>query len=70
VGWGHSSIGQAVALARVAGVRHLIGFHHDPGHGDACLDDLYAALVPADTGLLITPAREGARLVVGAQAPT
>ena len=70
LGWGHSSIGQAVALANAAGVRHLIPFHHDPGHDDDCLDDLYQALLPADNGLLITPAREGARLVVGAQAPT
>jgi ribonuclease BN (tRNA processing enzyme) len=69
LGWGHSSIGQAVALANAAGVRHLIPFHHDPGHDDDCLDDLYQALLPADNGLLITPAREAARLVVGAQAP-
>ncbi len=67
-GWGHSSIGQAVALASAAGVRHLIPFHHDPGHDDDRLDDLYRALSPAEDGLLITPAREGMRLALGAQA--
>lgn len=65
LGWGHSSIGHAVALASAAGVGHLIPFHHDPGHDDDCLDDLYRALSPGQNGLLITPAREGARWAVG-----
>jgi ribonuclease BN (tRNA processing enzyme) len=64
VGWGHSSIGQAVALASAAGVRQLIPFHHDPGHDDDCLDDLFGALSPAENGLMITPAREGDRLAL------
>jgi phosphoribosyl 1,2-cyclic phosphodiesterase len=70
LGWGHSSIGHAVALAHEAGVRHLIPFHHDPGHDDDRLDDLYGALLPAENGLLITPAREGARFVVETEVRT
>lgn len=38
VGWGHSSLAQAVAFASAAGVRRLLTFHHDPGHDDASLE--------------------------------
>ena len=40
VGWGHSSVAQAVAFAQVSNVRQLVMFHHDPGHDDALLDNL------------------------------
>lgn len=39
-GWGHSSPEQAVSLARAAGVRRLIGFHHAPDRSDDDLDAL------------------------------
>ena len=65
LGWGHSSIGQAVALANAAGVRHLVPFHHDPGHDDEQLDEMYGSIPPGDSGLAITPAREGASVSVG-----
>ena len=65
VGWGHSSIEQTVSLAEVVGVRHLIPFHHDPGHDDDWLDQIYAPIVQSD-GLLITPAREAETLTVPA----
>ena len=42
VGWGHSSIGHAVAFADLAGVRRLALFHHDPDHDDETLDGLLA----------------------------
>jgi ribonuclease BN (tRNA processing enzyme) len=41
VGWGHSSLPQALAFARAAGVKRLVTFHHDPSHGDDELDRLY-----------------------------
>lgn len=59
LGWGHSSLGHAVALAQAAGVRNLIPFHHDPGHDDAQLDEMYGWLPLGEHGLAITPAREG-----------
>jgi phosphoribosyl 1,2-cyclic phosphodiesterase len=31
VSWGHSTIHDALAFARLAGVKHLVPFHHDPG---------------------------------------
>lgn len=39
-GWGHSTPRQAVALAREAGVRRLMLFHHDPAHGDRQVEAL------------------------------
>lgn len=40
VGWGHSSIPQALAFAGAAGVKRLVTFHHDPTHDDTMLDQL------------------------------
>ncbi|HYL80729.1 MAG TPA: MBL fold metallo-hydrolase [Candidatus Acidoferrum sp.] len=37
-GWGHSSWTEAIAVARDAGVRCLILFHHDPDSNDASVD--------------------------------
>ena len=62
-GWGHSAIRQAVAVAALADVRHLVAFHHDPSHDDDRVDELYAAIEPPD-GLAITPAREGLTLTL------
>ena len=33
-GWGHSTWREATSVARDAGVKHLILFHHDPHHDD------------------------------------
>jgi ribonuclease BN (tRNA processing enzyme) len=60
LGWGHSSISQAVAFALLAGVRQLVGFHHDPWHDDDTLDALYSPYI--DHPLHVTAAREGAVL--------
>jgi hypothetical protein len=38
VGWGHSSIEQAMAFAEAAGAARLMTFHHDPEHSDGELD--------------------------------
>jgi ribonuclease BN (tRNA processing enzyme) len=66
VGWGHSTIHDALALARLAGVKHLVPFHHDPGREDAALE---AAVEAAVRDLLpefpVTPAAEGARFDLG-----
>lgn len=40
IGWGHSSIEQAVAIADLAEVRSLLLFHHDPDHADTVIDGL------------------------------
>lgn len=38
VGWGHSSVGNACALAKLAAVKRWIVIHHDPLHDDEFLD--------------------------------
>jgi phosphoribosyl 1,2-cyclic phosphodiesterase len=40
VGWGHSSVADAVAFARAVGARNLMLFHHEPRHTDESLDRL------------------------------
>jgi len=36
--WGHCTVDYAVHVAREAGARRLVLFHHDPSHGDDDLD--------------------------------
>lgn len=40
VGWGHSSVADAVGFARRAGVGRLVLFHHDPDRADDEVDQL------------------------------
>jgi phosphoribosyl 1,2-cyclic phosphodiesterase len=40
VGWGHSSVGHAAALADLARVDRLLTIHHDPEHSDQRVDEL------------------------------
>jgi phosphoribosyl 1,2-cyclic phosphodiesterase len=40
--WGHSTWLEAVRVAREAGVRHLVLFHHDPSHDDEFMDHVLA----------------------------
>ena len=37
VGWGHSTIDEAAKLAKAAGAKQLVLFHHDPGQNDAAV---------------------------------
>jgi ribonuclease BN (tRNA processing enzyme) len=60
VGWGHSTLAQAIAFAAQTGAKRLVPFHHDPGHSDQLLDRLFdegkRRLKPT---LKLVPAREG-----------
>jgi len=40
IGWGHSSVADAVAFARAVGARRLVLFHHEPEHSDRALEQL------------------------------
>jgi phosphoribosyl 1,2-cyclic phosphodiesterase len=40
VGWGHSTWLEATRIARDAGVKELVLFHHDPDHSDLVLDKI------------------------------
>ena len=60
IGWGHSSIDEAVAFANDARVAALAPFHHDPTHSDADLDHLFHSvngnrfeLIPAAEGMTL-----------------
>lgn len=37
VGWGHSAMKDTLAFAKMTKVKHLLFFHHDPGHTDTQL---------------------------------
>jgi phosphoribosyl 1,2-cyclic phosphodiesterase len=63
VGWGHSTYEAGAALARAAGVRKLVLFHHDPARSDedvACIE----ARARAEFDDVVA-AREGMTLVLG-----
>ncbi len=64
VGWGHSTIEYATAVARAAGVRRLALFHHDPGHDDDEIERLEARARDAAPDLEVFAAREGLELEV------
>jgi len=40
--WGHCTIDYAVLVAKQAGAKKLVLFHHDPSHGDDQMDELLA----------------------------
>lgn len=66
VGWGHSAVEHALAFARLAGARHLVTFHHDPGHADDTIDRLTAAAVAAAAPAFpVTAGAEGAVFDLG-----
>jgi ribonuclease BN (tRNA processing enzyme) len=67
IGWGHSSIGQLAALATGAEVRQVMPFHHDPGHGDAQLDEMLAEVAERAPLVQVVPGREGERLEIAAR---
>lgn len=60
IGWGHSSVDDAVAFTRAVGARRLVLFHHEPQHADALLEQLEArAQALSNGGVQPTLAREG-----------
>lgn len=67
-GWGHSTPEQAIGLARDAGCRRLVLFHHEPEHDDVAID---ALLLSARSnagvhapGLAVDAAMEGMALTL------
>jgi phosphoribosyl 1,2-cyclic phosphodiesterase len=61
LGWGHSSVADAVAFARAVRARRLLLFHHEPTHADGLLEDLEARAQSLVGGDEVRPtlAREG-----------
>jgi phosphoribosyl 1,2-cyclic phosphodiesterase len=61
-GWGHSTYVAACEMAKAAGVKQLVLFHHDPGQTDAAVRDkekkaqaLFANSIAAHEGLTLEP---------------
>ena len=40
IGWGHSSVADAVSYSDAVGADRLVLFHHDPQHSDGALEEL------------------------------
>ena len=59
VGWGHSSISQAVQVADLVEARELVLIHHDPDHSDELIDELIATATRSRAGGPVRGASEG-----------
>lgn len=62
VGWGHSTWQEAVKIAKAAGVKTLVIFHHDPLHDDEFLDQIGTQVKRAFPGGMM--AKEGLSIQV------
>jgi ribonuclease BN (tRNA processing enzyme) len=62
--WGHSAPEHAIDIARRAGVKRLVLFHHAPNRNDRQVDEICAASQASATDLEISAAAEGAELEV------
>lgn len=63
-GWGHSTWIEGVRIAREAGVRKLVLFHHDPSHDDDTVDAIERAAAAELAGTIA--AREGTEIALEA----
>lgn len=62
MGWGHSTWQEGVKMAKAAGVKKLVVFHHDPSHTDDFLDKVEAQVESVFPNSVL--AREGMILPV------
>ncbi|MBI3876251.1 MAG: MBL fold metallo-hydrolase [Verrucomicrobia bacterium] len=73
VGWGHSCVDDAVAVAHAAGARQLFLFHHDPGHDDTKIAQMAAhgrqLASNLEGKLKVEAAREGVEILLRASKP-
>lgn len=66
--WGHSTPEYALEVARQAGVKTLVLFHHDPGHDDDAVDVICEETrrLAAPDGIEVVAAIEGLKLTLPA----
>ncbi len=68
--WGHSSNIVAVELAQLAGVKHLVMYHHEPIHDDRMIERIlgetrrYDEISRTGAALTITSAYDGLEIAV------
>lgn len=60
VGWGHSTVNQALEFAKAANVRRFVSFHHDPSHSDGMLDRITEEIREQPWPFEFLPGWEGA----------
>jgi ribonuclease BN (tRNA processing enzyme) len=66
IGWGHSSMEDAIKLAEFAGVKRLLFTHHDPARTDSQLSGLQQDLLQTHgSGLDFEFAKEGMEIDLG-----
>lgn len=68
-GWGHSSMEDAIRVARDAHAKRLHLFHHDPSHDDDFLDQMLqkARRIAMGSGMRVESAREGEQVTLAAK---
>ncbi|MGH7898295.1 MAG: MBL fold metallo-hydrolase [Candidatus Binatia bacterium] len=60
-GWGHGTFRHAIQFAKLARVKALVPFHHDPAHGDDDIDRLIEeAVADLAPDFPVMPGKEGA----------
>jgi phosphoribosyl 1,2-cyclic phosphodiesterase len=64
IGWGHSSVMDAVAFAELVEARTLALFHHDPGRNDAGVDTLLQEAQRMSGRVKVVAAREDASIEI------
>jgi ribonuclease BN (tRNA processing enzyme) len=68
--WGHSSNMNAVEIAQLAGVRHLVLFHHEPIYDDRMIERIlgetrrWDEISGSGKALTITSAYDGLEIAV------
>lgn len=66
IGWGHSSIRDAIAFASIAHVGKMVAFHHDPAREDAEIDRIMQAATDTyEPRFELVAGEEGAVFEVG-----
>jgi ribonuclease BN (tRNA processing enzyme) len=62
--WGHCTVDYAVRVAQESRVKKLVLFHHDPSHGDDCMDAILegAQQLAESSDLEVVAAFEGLQL--------
>jgi ribonuclease BN (tRNA processing enzyme) len=59
IGWGHSTPRHSATFARIAGVKRLVTFHHDPNHNDVRLDAMLEDAATLANGVTLQGGKEG-----------
>ena len=70
--WGHATVEDALEIARMAQVKHLVLFHHNPLHSDTDIDIKLALAcdLSANDTFEVSAAAEGQQIELGSKENT